>query len=308
MKQGKNKWISTRRDFLKTTGGVFIGLSTGTLFAQEINTKNKILIRFGIVTDPHSADIKERGSRYYKESIPKMTECVEFMNDEKVDFLIELGDLKDMDDAESPENALKYLDDIESVFNKFNGPTYHVVGNHDVDCISKKQFLSRIENTGITKDASYYTFDSKGLHFIVLDANYKTDDSDFNSGDFVWTDVNIPKKEIDWLKKDLDSTSKPVIIFVHELLDGKGDLYVNNANEVRHILQKHQNVLAVFQGHHHAGDFNQINDIYYYTLKSMVEGTGNSNSAYAIVDVYDDYSIAITGYRKAEDKKLSPKK
>ena len=305
MKQKKNKWITTRREFLKTTGGVLIALSTGTLLAQEINTKNKKLISFGMLTDPHSADVASKGSRYYKESVSKMTECVEFMNDKKVDFLIELGDLKDMDDAESPESALRYLNDIESIFNKFNGPTYHVVGNHDVDCISKNQFLNRIENTGIATDASYYSFDSKSLHFIVLDANYKTDGSDFNSGDFVWTDVNIPKKEIDWLKKDLASTSKPVIVFVHELLDGKGDLYVNNAKEVRHLLQKHQNVLAVFQGHHHAGDFKQIHDIYYYTLKAMVEGTGSSNSAYAIVDIYDDYSITITGYRKAEDKSLS---
>jgi len=305
MKQKKNKWITTRRDFLKTTGGVLIALSTGTLLAQEINTKHKKLISFGMLTDPHSADVASKGSRYYKESVSKMTECVELMNDKKVDFLIELGDFKDMDDTESAENALTYLDSIESVFKKFDGPAYHVIGNHDVDCISKEQFLNRVENTGISKDASYYSFDARDLHFIVLDANYLSDGSDFNSGNYVWTDVNIPEKEINWLKNDLASTSKPVVVFVHELLDGQGDLYVNNAKEIRQVLQKHQNVLAVFQGHHHVGDFNLINDIYYYTLKAMVEGSGSSNSSYAIVDIYEDYSIAITGYRKAENKNLS---
>jgi len=305
MMQKKNKWITTRRDFLKTTGGVLIGLSTGTLLAQEKRTRIKKLISFGMVTDPHSADVEAKGSRYYKESVSKMAECVELMNDKKVDFLIELGDFKDMDDTESAENALKYLDSIESVFKKFDGPAYHVIGNHDVDCISKEQFLNRVENTGISKDASYYSFDAKGLHFIVLDANYLSDGSDFNSGNYVWTDVNIPEKEMNWLKNDLASTSKPVVVFVHELLDGQGDLYVNNAKEIRQVLQKHQNVLAVFQGHHHSGDFNLINDIYYYTLKAMVEGSGSSNSSYAIVDVYEDYSIAITGYRKAENKNLS---
>ncbi len=305
MMQKKNKWITTRRDFLKTTGGVLIGLSTGTLLAQEKRTRIKKLISFGMVTDPHSADVEAKESRYYKESVSKMTECVELMNDKKVDFLIELGDFKDMDDTESAENALKYLDSIESVFKKFEGPAYHVIGNHDVDCISKEQFLNRVENTGISKDASYYSFDAKGLHFIVLDANYLSDGSDFNSGNYLWTDVNIPEKEMNWLKNDLASTSKPVVVFVHELLDGQGDLYVNNAKEIRQVLQKHQNVLAVFQGHHHSGDFNLINDIYYYTLKAMVEGSGSSNSSYAIVDVYEDYSIAITGYRKAENKNLS---
>ncbi len=300
----KSKWIITRREFLQVSGVVMAGLSTGALFAQEINTKRKGLISFGIVTDAHSGDIDKRGSRYYKESISKMGECVNLMNDKQVDFLIELGDFKDMNDSASEKNVLKYLDTIESVFKKFNGPSYHVIGNHDVDCISKKQFLSHIENTGIAKDTNYYSFDANGLHFIVLDANYNSDGSDFDHGKFNWTDTYIPKKERKWLKNDLASTSKPVIVFVHELLDGKGNIYVNNAKKVRKILQRNKRVLAVFQGHHHEGKFSQIKDIYYYTLKAMVEGTGSSNSSYAIVDVYDDYSMTITGYHKAVSKNL----
>jgi predicted MPP superfamily phosphohydrolase len=36
----------------------------------------------------------------------------------------------------------------------------------------------------------------------------------------------------------------------------------------------------------------------------MVEGSGEQNNAYAIVDVHDDNSIVISGYRKAVSKKL----
>ena len=54
-------------------------------------------LRFGMVTDPHYADVDTRGSRYYRQSLAKMKECVDLMKQQQVDFLIELGDLKDQD-------------------------------------------------------------------------------------------------------------------------------------------------------------------------------------------------------------------
>jgi hypothetical protein len=36
----------------------------------------------------------------------------------------------------------------------------------------------------------------------------------------------------------------------------------------------------------------------------MVDGSGSQNNSYAIVEVFDDGSISITGYRKAVTKKL----
>ena len=64
---------------------------------------------------------------------------------------------------------------------------YHVLGNHDADSISKEQFLANIKNTNISDGSKYYSFDLKGLHFIVLDANYCADGSDYDHGNFSWT-------------------------------------------------------------------------------------------------------------------------
>ncbi len=69
-------------------------------------------------------------------------------------------------------------------------------------------------------------------------------------------------------------------------------------------MQKNQKVLAVFQGHHHAGDYSLIEGIHYYTLKAMVEGSGAENNAYAIVEIHNDQSITVTGYRRALSRKL----
>jgi len=146
-------------------------------------------VRFGIVTDCHYADVDPSGTRFYRESLIKLSECVARMNAEKVDFLIELGDLKDQDKVPVEQQTLSYLDRIEGVFRQFAGPRYHVLGNHDVDSLSKSQFLAKVENTGIDRGRSYYSFDVKGLHCVVLDANYRADGREYDHGNFIWAQL-----------------------------------------------------------------------------------------------------------------------
>ncbi|MHC4627780.1 MAG: metallophosphoesterase, partial [Planctomycetota bacterium] len=81
-------------------------------------------------------------------------------------------------------------------------------------------------------------------------------------------------------------------------------VYIKNAEQVRKILEGSGKVLAVFQGHHHAGSYAHLAGIHYYTLKALVEGTGPENNSYAIAEVLPDGSITVTGYRRAESKQL----
>lgn len=302
-RQYKNKWIITRRDFLKAS--VLAGFSAATLpgCSQIISPGTKA--RFGIVTDSHYADTDVRNNRFYRESTVKMTECVELMNRQNVDFLVELGDFKDQDDPAVEERTISHLRAIERVFQRFQGPKYHVIGNHDIDSISKEQFLENITNTNIRAGSAYYSYDSRGIHFIVLDANYCEDETAYDHGNFIWTDTHIPNVQLEWLRRDLAAVSLPVIIFIHQLLDGDGSHYVDNAKEVRSILQASGKVLAVFQGHKHAGNYSIIEGIHYYTLKAMVDGSGPENNSYATVEVRNDNCIIVTGYRRAENRKLS---
>ena len=228
------------------------------------------------------------------------------MNPQKVDFLVELGDFKDQNSPPIEQKTLLYLRAVESVFHRFDGPTYHVLGNHDTDSLSKTQFLNNIENTCIDPGKSHYSFDYNGVHFVVLDANYKSDGTDYDHGNFDWTDANIPPAELKWLRRDLAESRRAAIVLIHQLLDGTGSYYVKNAIEVRQVLEQSGNVLAVLQGHHHDGSYNLINGIHYYTLKAMVEGPGPENNSYAIVEVRPDMSVIVTGYSKAVDKQLDP--
>lgn len=296
----------SRRQFLSTSGSMIAGLSMAVPQAGGRETPPPPRIRFGIVADPHYADTPSRGARHYRESLAKMAECVAAMNARAVDFLIELGDLKDEADSASERQTLQFLKAIEGVLAGFNGPRYHVLGNHDADSIAKAQFLARIENTGLAPASGRYAFDRNGIHFVVLDANFRADGADYDHGNFDWTDSNLPAAELDWLRADLSAASRPTIVFVHQRLDGEGSHYVRNAAAVRGVLGEPSGVIAVFQGHDHGGGYRFLDGIHYCTLKAMVEGPGAANSAYALVEVFDDLRVAVTGFRREPSRELAP--
>lgn len=300
----ENNLVFNRRNFIALSSLTLLGQFTlyGKFNTIQAGVTGK-KIRFGIATDPHYADRKSAGTRFYRESLVKMREFVNRMNSEKVDFIIELGDLKDMDEIKSDITSINYIRKIEKKIKRFSGPTYHVLGNHDTDCITKEQFLDNVENTGIPRDRTYYSFNQSGMNFIVLDANFRSDGSHYERGNFDWTDSNIPEIEIEWLEKTLKSFNSPAIVFVHQRLDCGGEHCIKNAADVRKILSYSGKVAAVFQGHHHAGGQSVMDGVLYYTLKAMVEGSGVENNSYALVEAGLDMSIKIYGFRRAESVK-----
>jgi len=299
-----NNWNLSRRKFLGIAGTTAAGL----MLSPELFAKNseKPMIRFGMISDIHDADREPAGTRFYRQSLTKVQEAIDRMNQEKLDFAIELGDFKDQDAVPNEANTLKYLTDIESVFQKFKGPTYHVLGNHDTDGISKQQFLERVENTGIPKTKSYYSFNQKGIHFVILDGDFTKEGKAYDHGNFSWDDSFIPESQINWLKADLKENSLPVVVFVHQMLGHWRDvkLEVQNAAAVRQILEQSGKVLCVFQGHVHEESYNLINGIPYYSVNAVVDGDGSENSAYMIVDIYKDGSLKIDGFRRATDREM----
>jgi len=298
--------FANRRGFLQSAAAIAAGPTLVSLscVAGNRSIQDRRAVCFGIVTDCHYADANPAGTRFYRESREKLSECVERMNAERIDFLIELGDFKDQDTPAVESRTLTYLREVEAVFLRFQGRRYHVLGNHDMDSLSKKQFLDHVENTGIEAGRSYYSFDVQGLHCVVLDANYRSDGRDYDHGNFDWTDANVPVHELDWLRQDLAACEVPAVVFIHQLLDGKGAVYVKNAPEVRRVLQESDRVLAVFQGHHHEGAYSRIEGIHYYTLTGVVEGSGLENNSYAIVELKRDHDLIFTGCRKAVSRNL----
>ena len=289
-------WQVDRRDFLRASGAALAGLfapgCAGVAAARRP-------FRFGLVTDLHYADAPSRGTRHYRESIAKAREAVDRLRTERAAFLAVLGDIKDMAAGESEEQTFAHLVAIEREIRRFGGPTYHVLGNHDMDNLPKPRVVAHLENTGIARDRSFYAFSRGGLRFIVLDACYDQAGRDYDRGKFDWRDANIPARQLTWLEAELAVSREPAIVFVHQRLDGSGHASIRNREDVRRVLERPGRVLAVFQGHDHPGGYTLINGIHYYTLRAVIEGTGEASNAYALVDVSANLGLTVTGYRRA---------
>ncbi|MEZ4898154.1 MAG: metallophosphoesterase [Saprospiraceae bacterium] len=301
--------IIDRRTFLWHAGAGMASLVWRPSGLNDLNAKP--LLRFGLVTDSHYADRPEAGIRYYRESLAKMQECIDVFNRSQLDFVIHLGDFKDQNVQPQADETLHYLESLEAIYGSFVGPRYHCVGNHDVDSITKKQFLHGVTNTGIDPGSSYYQFSHHGFSCLVLDANYYADGSDHYYAEGAdWQDIRIPESEVLWLKETLETHREPTFIFCHhplfEYTHGNTVYHVQNHEAIRRILEDHQQVVAVFQGHTHESRQTEIQGIHYLTLLAMVDQSGPENNAYAIAEVYPD-RIELIGYRRIADKTL-PKK
>lgn len=285
-----------RRAFLVNSSMLMMGITT--LLDSMASDPGKLitssLLNFGILTDVHYADKETAGSRYYRESTRKMREAIDRFNQSKLDFIIELGDF--VDAADSVEVEQGYLTTIHNEFKQFEGPCHYVLGNHCVWTLTKDQFLKEVD-----QKKSYFSFDLKDHHFIILDACFREDGVAYGAKNYQWTDTEIPPKEREWLQADLESTSKDTLVFVHQRIDVENHYGIKSGKAVRDILEASGKVKAVFQGHNHVNEYQEIGGIHYCTLAAMVDGSGKENNAYSTVHLLKDGGILLNGFRQHED-------
>jgi predicted phosphodiesterase len=273
-------------------GGAF----ASSLFAAD--PSKKPALRIGLVTDLHYGDKEHAGSRFYRETLGKLKEAVSAFNAEPLDAAVCLGDF--IDQAPIVEQEIGWLQTIEKVFATTKAPRHYVLGNHCVGTLTKAEFAA---HTAASR-TPHYSFAQGGIHFVVLDACYRSDGEPYSRKNFNWTDANIPPRELEWLRTDLSKNALPVVVFAHQRLDESGKHMVRNAAAVRAELERSGKVLAVFQGHSHKNDYQQIAGIHYCTLVAMIEGSGAENSGYAMMEIMDDHSIRLRGFRRQVNREF----
>ena len=296
---------TTRKEFLF---GASAGLLLGRRLWGQAEAGAAPLVRFGMVTDLHFADIDPDprplgvvGRRFYRESRRKLAEAVETFNARKVDFAIELGDFKDF--TRNREETLRHLVSIEATFAKFKGPRYHVAGNHDFDCLSPEDFFSRIPNDGRVAPDGRYSFVRGGVTFIVLNACYDSSLKPYCRNN-PWNDANVPPEELAWLERELAAAKGHVIVFCHQRLEDSAEPnhVVKNAAAVRAILERSGKVKGVITGHQHRGGCRVLNGIPYYSLRALVCDSGDGANSFAEVAVYPSGAFTVTGWRRAQSR------
>jgi UDP-2,3-diacylglucosamine pyrophosphatase LpxH len=238
---------------------------------------NKVIARFGVITDIHHTNKADSTSRKYSVSLEKTQHFVRVMNHRRADFIIELGDF--VDTLAGDRDPVENLTEIERVFTNFRGPQYHVLGNHEFDNVYRSDLLPMLNNTGIPKGQTYYSFDANGIHCVVLDADYTVaephlafDMQDPANPFWNWTDAWIPETQLNWLIDDLAAADKPTVVFTHQVMHREitEDHTIKNADVVRGILENDGQVMAVFSGHDHRGEIAFRNGIHYMVLEGNV--------------------------------------
>ena len=288
--------------------------------AAHAAAQGSLLLKAGVITDMHRTTKADTDTRKFSASLPKMQVFVDAMRKVSPAFVIELGDF--VDTLGAGTDPLKNLAQIESLFTSLPCAHYHVLGNHDFDNLKRNEMLDNIRNTGIPQRQTWYSWDAGNVHCIVLDADYTPKGFrpyDMNTPEdtfWTWTDTIIPPQELEWLKKDLQKTSLPVLLFSHQTLDrvDEQDHNIKNASAVRAILEDSGKVLAVISGHDHQGGYANIKGIHYVVMNGNVgvsdtrswQATSQANgmdthadNQYAVLEVYDcgkgSYRIALNG-------------
>lgn len=294
LESGMNTDRISRRAFVRDGSLLLSAATLSTSASSALADDFSDPLKIGLVTDLHYADKPPAGTRHYRDTPAKLATAAKEFAKNRPDFVVELGDL--IDAADSVETELGYLDRINRDFSKICERRHYVLGNHCVQTLTKPEFLN-----AVGQPKSFYSFDAGDFHFVVLDACFRADGEPYGRKNFKWTDPNIPAHETEWLKSDLAATDRKTIVFAHQRLDVSNNHGVKNAKQVRDILERSGKVTAVFQGHSHKNDHHEINGIHYCTLVAMIEGSGNENNGFSMMQISKSGSVRLDGFVKQDD-------
>ena len=215
-------------------------------------------MKFGIFADSHID--------YIHDGLYRVEKFYDAAKKNGVDFCIQLGDF-----CSPYENKIEIKKAAIELVHSQPLPTYHVLGNHDMDNNSKSEVLDFIGERG-----AYGSFDFGGVHFIRLDASYFRDGGEeisYDRGNYkkaADTDLPLlPKEELEWLARDLASAKYPSVIFTHQsLIESRAGII--NAEDFRRVIRKAPHgVLMCICGHEHVDRIEEREDVIYYCLNSM---------------------------------------
>lgn len=255
-----------RRDLL--SGALAVPLLASAVPASGAGGGGRF--RFAFVTDCHIQP--ELGAA------EGCRRCFRDVTRGRYDFVIQGGDhvydAMEVDRARATRLMDLYVDTEQAIGLK----VHHVLGNHDCFGVFQKSGVSPdapdygkqyyVERFGPT----YYAFDHKGVHFVVLDSIGLTADRSYEG--------RIDPAQLAWLAADLgrQPAGTRIVVVTHIPLVTALSIYepeewtrtphnwtnIVNAREVLRILRPHR-VIAVLQGHSHVAETVMLNGIPFIT-------------------------------------------
>lgn len=206
--------------------------------------------------------------------------AIDKTNELNPDFVITGGDLV----YDAMRGGQARCDSLFSLYKEmskgFRMPVYNTLGNHDLFAIYPESPESETHpdyKYGMFEryfGKTYYSFNHKGWHFVVLNSLDVTADKKYRG--------HFREEQIEWLKSDLDKTDSltPIVVISHiPMLSLRGQMagsagpMIDNVAEVFKILEN-KNLKLILQGHIHWKESGQVNDRFEFITGGSIAGNG----------------------------------
>jgi len=261
-----------RRAFLKTTGaGLIASAFPLSLVKMTFGAKSPAQdFTFGYISDAHIQQIK--GNKFVRNWDMGLIRAVREANllTPKPDFFMFGGDLAQLGKKEELDHGLEILSNLR-------GKVHYVTGEHDYYLDLGEYWQSKISPL-------HYSFDHKGVHFVVLNSILTYDSwthkkwgspmdrmlamarlDNPNGSPFM-----VGEEQLTWLKKDLEKISRttPVVVFSHSPLQKifkPWNFWTEDAERVQSLLKPFDKVTVIY-GHVHQIEYNQIGNISFHAV------------------------------------------
>ena len=263
----------SRRTFLKRTGALTAAAAAPFSLVEVVwGAAPGENFTFAYISDSHITHIKgTEFTRNFDQGLQRAVAEVNFMSPQP-DFIVFGGDLAQLGKKEKLDHGLEIMSGVRA-------PVKWVIGEHDYYLDLGHYWQDKISKL-------YYSFDHKGVHFVVLNSILTDDD---------WTNNRWPTaaermhqmarldnpqgspfmvkdEQRAWLKKDLEKVplDTPVVVLSHSPLYKifkPWNFWTDDAEQVQAILQPYNRV-TVLHGHVHQVLYNQIGNISFNAMMS----------------------------------------
>ena len=291
-----------RRSALKNIGGLFL---LPTLSTVSLPAEKKTVLRVAHITDVHLKNQFNAPVRFAK--------CLHHLQAQspKVDLILNGGDIvfdMNKENIDTINDQWKLVQ--ETMKNECSIPVRYCLGNHDIwwnedskgDVFYGKKYA--MDKLKLVKP--YYSLVQNGWKIIVLDSTHLDIDN-------TWYIGKLGDEQLDWLKNELENTSKtmPVMVMSHipiltallmieDNIVNKwtmlgGDMHTDTA-KIINLFYQHPNVKLCLSGHLHMRDKVVYNNVT-YLCNGAVSGAwweGNRRETapgYGLIDLYEDGSF-----------------
>lgn len=278
--------------------------------ASAVNNSG-VSLKFGVIADPQYANAPPKWGRHFRQSLTKLSACIDELNRHELAFTVTLGDFIDRDFAS--------FDPVLKRYKKLRSEHRVVLGNHDFD-VADGDKEKVLEKLGLKR--GYDSYSSLGWRMVLLDGTelstyrYAEGDERKAQGDEAlraleksgapsaqpWNGAMM-KSQLDWFESELKAAAaagERVIVCNHyPVLPADDSHNLWNADAVVRIIRRYPHVAFYLNGHKHVGDYVHDEHCHYLNLKGMVET--ETESAFAVVTCHHDH-ITVEGFGTEPDR------